>query len=341
MSSITSRSNWRFSDTYSGVDSEYSFSDLINYYIGYMYSRSIMMFEWKDLPNGMTSFDAEKFTQLRGATFILYDEDKDRYFILDGSAYDNISWNKEPLKAIIANPALPEINGKKYELGKNAVMIRNDYFRLGLYPMIEKNAMDIANTDISIRYASFNTRLKSLMTSDDDNTVDSINKLIEDVWNGKKPVAITTTNLYKTSIEDKSYASGAYTDIHQLIELKQYQLAHWYMELCVNANYNMKAEYVNDGEMTLNDDALLPLIDQMLICRQMACEEMNNLFGLNVSVELSSSWKKKRDEIEKEIEKTDLENEILENEAEKMEESNEVDKEDNPGEEVVEEDDKA
>ena len=313
MSTINSRSNWKFGIR---IDKDYSLDELINYYFGYMFSRTLEMFEWKNLPDGMNSYDVEKFTQLKGETFILYDESKKRYFILEGSAYDNISWNYEPLKSIIVNPALPELNKIKYELGKNAIMIRNDYLRLGLYQMLEKNAIDISNTDITIKYANFNTRLKAVMTANDDNTKNTLDKLIVDVWNGKKPVAIVTDDLYKSSIEGKQYAPNMQTDIHQLIELKQYQLAHWYMELCINANYNMKSQYVNEGEMTLNDDALLPLIDQMLKCRKMACEEMNKLFGLNVEVELNSSWKKIRKEIEVEMKEEELENKVLESQAE-------------------------
>lgn len=314
MGQIPNRNNWRFNYR---VDKQYSLDELIDYYIGYMFSRTLMMFEWENLPDGMTSYDVEKFTQLKGETFILYDKDKNRYFILEGAPYDNISWNYEPLKAILVNPALPEISGIKYVLGENAVMIRNDYLRLGLYPMLEKNAIDLSNTDISITYANFNTRFKSVFTSNDDNTKDSLDKLIKDIWLGRKPTAIVTDDLYKSSIEAKQYSQGAgSTDIHQLIELKQYQLAHWYMELCINANYNMKSQYVNEGEMTLNDDALLPLIDQMLAMREKACEEMNKLFGLNVSVKLSSSWKKIRDEIQREEEKEELENDVLEKEAE-------------------------
>ena len=116
MGQIPNRNNWRFNYR---VDKQYSLDELIDYYIGYMFSRTLMMFEWENLPDGMTSYDVEKFTQLKGETFILYDKDKNRYFILEGAPYDNISWNYEPLKAILVNPALLEISGIKYVLGEN------------------------------------------------------------------------------------------------------------------------------------------------------------------------------------------------------------------------------
>lgn len=296
-SNIPARNDWKFIEKYHSIGSEYDFSKLVQYYIGNMYNRCLMMFKWNDLPDGMKSFDMEKFTLLKGATFFIYDKEKQRYFVLDGAEYDNITWNYEPSKSLIVNPALPKLKNK-YELGVDCVMIRNDYLRTGLYPILEKNAMDVANTDISIRYAQFNTRFKSLFTSDDDNTAESLNKLIGDIWNGVKPSAIVTNDLYKKSIDSVGFNTNQQRDILDLIELKQYQIAQWYIELCINANYNMKRESLNENEINMNDDALLPLIDQMLKCRKIACDEINKLFGLNVSVELNSSWKKIKKEIE-------------------------------------------
>lgn len=330
---ITSRSRWRFTQNFD-IDNEYSFEELVNYYISNMLNKTLVMFEWKNLPDGMNSYDVEKFCQLKGQTFILFDEVKKRYFILEGSPYDNISWNFEPTKAIIVNPSLPEISGIRYELGKNAVMIRNDYLMLGLYQILEKNAMDVSNTDISIRYAQFNTRFKTLFTSDDDPTADSLNDLIKSIWKGEKPKAIVTNDLYKKSIEGIKYAdSNSSSDIMQLIELKQYQLAQWYIELCINANYNMKREAINENEANMNEDALLPLIDQMLNCRQMAVKEMNSLFGLNIEVDLSSSWKKIRKEVDETIKNEELQNESLEAEVKNLEEQHKEEASEEPIEE--------
>lgn len=330
MNGIPNRNDWNFLDFYN-KEEEYNFTRLVNYYISYMFSRTLKMFEWKNLPDGMKSFEFEKFTQLKGASFLLYDAAKKRHFILEGSYYDNITWNYEPSKSLIVNPALPEISSKKYELGKDAVMLRNDYLLLGLWPMLEKNSMDVANTDISIRYAQFNTRLKSIFTSNDDNTKESLNTLLEDIWVGKKPSAIVTDDLYKSSIEGVKYADNSQNDIKSLIELKQYQLANFYIELCINANYNMKREAINENEANMNEDALLPLIDQMLECRKDFCNEVNTLYGLNIDVDLSSSWKKIRREVEESLKKDEAETDILENEANNPIEPKEENTVDNTG----------
>ena len=327
-SKVPKRNNWRFGNFYTR-DDEYDFSELVNYYISYMFARTLEMFKWNNLPDGMNSYDVEKFTQLKGETFFLFDKEKNRYFILDGASYDKISWNYEPTKAILVNPALPEINKVKFVLGENAIMVRNDYLMLGLYQIFEKNSMDLANTDISIRYAQFNTRLKSLFTSDDDTTAESINDVIDDIWNGKKPSAIITQDLYKKSVEGIKYADNNSNDIIQLMELKQYQLAQFYIELCVNANYNMKREAINENEANMNEDALLPFIDHMLKQREKACKEINELFSLDISVELSSSWKKINKEVKESIKNLELQNEVVEKQVEETTEE--------PKEEPVEE----
>ena len=78
----------------------------------------------------------------------------------------------------------------------------------------------------------------------------------------------------------------------------------------------------------MNQDALLPFINQMLECRKMACDEMNKLFGLDVSVELSSSWKKINDEVKESLKQMKLDTEGLKAEIENLKKANEEPKAD-------------
>lgn len=324
MSNIPSRNNWKFFNDYNDSNCEYTMGELVNYYTGLMFNRTLQMFEWKNLPDEMTSYDFEKFTQLNGKTIFL--KDNERFYILDGSPYNDITWNYEPSEALVVNPSLPKLKNK-YVLGKDAVLLRNDYLILGLGVIFEKNSIDLANTDISIRFANFNSRFKSMLSTDDDNGKTSIDKLMNDIWNGKKPYSVVTPNLYKTKPTDSIQYSGAssQSDIKDLMELKQYQLAHFFIELCINANYNMKRENIGKSEATLmNEDVILPLIDQMLEMRKKFCEEANKLFGLNMSVELSSAWKKIQEEVIADIEKLEADVKLVENQAEATNSSNEV-----------------
>ena len=54
----------------------------------------------------------------------------------------------------------------------------------------------------------------------------------------------------------------------------------------------MKREAINESEADLNEDALLPLVEDMLQMRIDGWERFNKMFGTNVKVKLSSSWYK-------------------------------------------------
>ena len=93
-------------------------------------------------------------------------------------------------------------------------------------------------------------------------------------------------------IKTQPYGITSNTNIlTNLIESEQYIKASWYNDLGLNANYNMKRESINSGESQLNDDALLPLVDDMLRCRQNAIKKVNEKFGTNISIDLYSAWK--------------------------------------------------
>ena len=87
------------------------------------------------------------------------------------------------------------------------------------------------------------------------------------------------------------YTDNSSRTLTQLIENEQYIKASWYNEIGVQANYNMKRESINSNEAQLNEDALLPLCQHMLDMRRHACDKLKEVFGLNVSVDFSSSWK--------------------------------------------------
>jgi hypothetical protein len=54
----------------------------------------------------------------------------------------------------------------------------------------------------------------------------------------------------------------------------------------------MKRERIAAPEAQMTDDALLPLVDQMLEQRRKGVEEVNEMFGTDWSVELAGAWLK-------------------------------------------------
>lgn len=82
--------------------------------------------------------------------------------------------------------------------------------------------------------------------------------------------------------------NGSY--LTQFIELQQYLKGSFFGELGLRANYNMKREAIGTGESTLDEDSILPLCDNMLMCRRQDIEQVNQLYGTDISVNFSSAW---------------------------------------------------
>lgn len=296
---VDNRNNWNFGRR-SPILKDKEF--LIDSYIRYMLARTQRIFKYNDLPETIPERDLEMILQTM--RFVLFTEEDEKLYVFYGGLGGLPNPYYQPTIGIIANPYLKLNKTIQLEdyVGKtnpNGVIMWNDSAHIGLLPMFDRNASLLAETDISIRVACVNTRIPAFFKSSDDNTKTSIEKMLEKIENGEIAVVGTEDSI----IDNEKTLSEAFNGTHsvgtlkELIELKQYLMGSWYNELGLNANFNMKREAINESEADLNEDALLPLIDDMLVSRQRALEQVNKLYGTNITVELTSSWKKIRNDI--------------------------------------------
>ena len=284
-------------------------------YIRRMFARTSQMFEYKNLPASVDKFQLEYVLQSYGyACAFMHNGELE---ILRGDLAGGVNKYYLPKQMIITNPALKL--SKLYTIGEDCVWFKNDDTWQGLHDMFSRYAYLLSEVDISLKYGAVNSRILSLIGASDDRTYQSAKKILEDVYKGEQ-VGVVAEKPFLESL--KTYPYGATTNnyIKDLIELRQYIYANWYIELGINANYNMKRESLSENEVAVNEDTLTPLIDSMLNCRKKALEEINALFNQNIEVELNSSWRK----IDKEIE---LEVKAKENNAEAVKVESEVAKE--------------
>lgn len=261
-----------------------SYSETI--YIRQFLRMTNQMFKWKNLPETIPARIMEAFLQMYGQ--ICFTEVEGKYYVFFGNAGGVPNEYYEPTEFIVANPGL-NFN-RSLEIGKECVLIRNDSYFMGLLPMMERYAKQMSENDISILDAQLNMRIQSLIVANNDNAKKSADQYLEKVRKGEIGI-ILNKSLLENGIETKPFATaGTSNGISQLIELHQYLKASILGELGLNANFNMKRERINTAESELNQDALLPLVDDMLAMRKKACEEINAMYGLNIDVEKNSSW---------------------------------------------------
>ena len=304
---------------------------LVESYIKKFFIRTSQMFEYKNLPETIPQREIELIIQFcRVAIFTKKDND---LFVFYGGLGGQPNEYYQPTQAIVSNPYLRF--SKVLELDdyisdkENAVIIWNDSAHLGMYPIFSLYAELLAECDLSTKYALVNKRFMNVLTADDDNTKESIKSMFQDVENGTGyGIIVTKTFMEESSIDKVDMGFHQNMDLKEINETKQYILGSFYNDIGLNANYNMKRESINESEADLNEDALLPMIDDMLRCRKIGVEQINKLFGTNIEVELSSSWKKLRKEIETKQELADAEiEEITEEPQESQPEEKDDEKE--------------
>ena len=256
------------------------------------FRKTLSMFEYENLPDTISKRDIELNTQSVGYSAWFKFEDKVycSYCRLGGIP----KYNYLPSKAIITNPYLKYF--AELEIDKDCVIMPNDNMYMGLSEINSYYSYQLKDNDISRRMLMINLRAMTLLTAEDDDDYQNCVDFIKDLEKGK--LSAIHSSAFKDRISALPYSSqhSAQTLI-QIIEDKQYIKGSWLNELGVQSNYNMKRETITSNENILNVDGLLPLTDEMLECRKEAIDKVNKMFGLDISVDFSSSWSKIRKEI--------------------------------------------
>ena len=347
MEKIDNRSLWLFG--YKGTILQNK-QMLIDSYFKYMMAKTLRMFEWKNLPETIPARELELILQI--CRFAIFTKaptnDGEKLFVFYGGLGGMPNEYYQPTQAIVTNPYL-----KFYDVLQlddyikkdgNAIVGWNDSMHIGLFALNNRYASLLAETDLTLKYQLVNMRFNNVLTADDDTTKESLKTMYKDVEDGTGFGIVVTKKFMEESNVDKIElrSQSHQAQLKDTIETKQYLMGSWLNELGLNANFNMKRESINESEEDLNEDSLLPFIDDMLEQRKLIAKYLNEKFkdllpNGDVEVGLSSSWQKLRKEIKLREEKQ--ESEIVEEEQTNPtpEETNDPTPEEKPNEESVSE----
>lgn len=267
------------------------------YHISQMLIRTQSMFEYKGLPESIPARNLEIMLQTRG--HVAWYHTNGALYVFIGGLGGVPDAYYMPTVYTIANPALNI--SKNLKIGEDCIVMPSDSLYQGLMPILSHYATGVTENELSMRTAIINTRIVDIISAQDDRTAESARQFFKCIEDGKLEVIAETALL--DGLKAQPYGTNGYTQVlTDLIEMEQYWKASVFNELGLNANYNMKRESLNSAESQLNNDALLPLVDDMLKCRREALEKVNDMFGTDIEVDFSSSWKDNIEEAEAELE---------------------------------------
>lgn len=260
-----------------------------------MLNRCMRMFKWNGLPESLPARFIEQNLLINGFVGIAETDKIRAYFGGMGGVLDEYYL---PSVFIVANPWLKlnkeftiyrDYHESEFNKKDDCIIGLNDTFSYGLYPLIEKYAIQLATNEITLNVADINSRAINILTATSDSAYNSIKMFLKDLIKGKI-AHVRESMIQDNDVRSLPFNSQTNSGITNLIELQQYYKASFYNEIGLNANYNMKRESIQQNESDMNHDSLRPLIDDMLFQRKQLAEQINKCFGLNVSVEFDSIW---------------------------------------------------
>ena len=256
--------------------------------ISEMLKITLDMFKWEGLPSTIPERELELLLQLRGSCIVA--SHNSNLYALGGNLSGECDAYYIPKYYIVANPWLKL--EKTFERDVDCIFGTNDRMWTGLTPMMERYATQSLETDISLSIANIQERLHALVRCANDSEKVAFETLLSRLEKGDLASAIVSDEwAMNDGIGVMPFAGDSHKTITELIELRQYIKASWFNELGLQANYNMKREAINSTEGQLNEDGLVPLVADMLECRQIFAEGINDMFGTDISVDLSGAWK--------------------------------------------------
>lgn len=284
-------------------------------FINDMLCRCYAMFEYRNLPDTIRKQDIEKYLLLNG--HCIFTKENNKLYVFNGSfsGVENVYHRLH--KYIVVNVAL-NLN-KEYETENNTdcVLIENDSERQGFFHLFSKYGIMLNDCEVSLNMLSVLNRIPYLITSADSKTKANAEIFLSKIKNGD--FSIIADNAFLESIKSIPLNNTTNNQINNLMELNQYIKASAFNSIGLNANWNSKRERLNTSEISLNEDSLTPLIENMLYSRQQAIKAINEKYGLNIEVDLSNVWKQKEQEIKTTI--ADLQDKEKTNDSEKTADS--------------------
>lgn len=268
-------------------------------YFKLLTNKCLSLFKWEGLPDTVD----ERFlmTQLILTGRVCWTEFNGKLYALNGNVGGEPNAYYEPQQFIIANPILGSkmVNIRRKDGGSeteglNGVLMALtdvdfelvDGIHGGLYGLIYQTAGLLADNISSLNVAQINGRAAVAFTADTEALANSAEEVLKDIYEGK-PYRVLSEDILNKITATPLGSSGQNNTIMTLIEAHQYILASFYNEIGIAGQWNMKRERVNTAETELMTGSLDVSVYNMIKNLKAAVEQVNQLFGTNISVELN------------------------------------------------------
>ena len=253
------------------------------YYIDRLTELALVMFEWKNVPDTIDVRYLE-LTLFRDGQAIFFKDEALGFLGLQCAINGNFNVYRIPLRrrAYASNG----YNNKDLTID-NSVIIYNNYLRTNSVRDVKMFAQRLYDIDRTIDVNARAQKTPVLIQCDENQRLTMLNAYKE--FDGNAPVIFADKNLDINSIKVLQTNAPYVGDKLYQLKTQYYNEALTYLGIS-NVNYEKKERLVSD-EVSRQQGGVIANRYGRLEMRRKACEEINKMFGLNISVDYREDFR--------------------------------------------------
>lgn len=247
----------------------------------YLFATAMTMFKYDGLPDNVRPEDLERMLLENGELIFTKWHDDFYIFQFTGAGKQNYlgEWDSYQVNN-------PYINCNAVFTDKDAVRVRNTDNSVSLSGMLDMYSELLSESYITLNMSDVNARLSFLISAGDNATKASAELFLKQVYDGKQGIIGSQPLLESLSVNPLA----EHRDFQSVIELNKFYYSDFFQKIGLTNLYNNIHDRISATETEFTATSIYPFVDNMKKNREAAIEKINQLFGLDVSVEFTSSW---------------------------------------------------
>lgn len=258
-----------------------------SFYYRQLYMKLFSVFRFKDLPE-IQDKDFLQETLFREGVMAGFIPNNSAGPILLNGSPTGCNMFYHPSQFIIANPVLGNytltigVDCELLDLGH----VNGDFY--SFEPLVVRYASLLASIDGSLNTTLINSRVAQVFTSDSNATLKTMQKVYDDVSEGK-PAVFLAKGL-RDDVEMKPYFNNVKNTYigTELLQDRQTIMNQFLTEIGINNANTQKRERLITAEADSNQGEVKAIVDEVLDRMNICFGKINAMFGTNMSVELNT-----------------------------------------------------
>lgn len=267
-----------------------------SYYIDLLTSKAISRFVWCGLPSTIPSYELERLLVQSPTQKAVIVEKNGKHYIQPFSGVGVGVYEDAEPTTLFANPIIGSgmIDTNLLDIENSPIVFEN-YNNYNLWNTIRRYAKKLSQYDSSLDITTVNTRNMSTPIAKTSSAKASLEVLFKKLREGF--YSVLQSSAKDGFLEEDTYkylptvSNSYFKDMTELAQLRNNELRMFLFEIGqILPKDKMEAVLSDESQ----NDKMIPLInlDSSLQARKDACERLNNLYGWNVSVDLTPIYKK-------------------------------------------------